>query len=285
MLKAIIWDVQHGLAVTIVTPNNRHIQIDLGTGSYGSNNRLFSPLRHLKYVWGVSQLDCVIFTHPHTDHLDDIFNFDELSPRTICRPNHLTDQEIRNGNASSDSAIINGYLGLNYSSRGMVVAENDRLEGLNNWGGATINTFIPRTCATSNLNNHSVVTVISYAGIKLLIPGDNEPPSWNELLSQPDFVNAINGTHILIAPHHGRASGYSAELFRYISPKLVIVSDGQVCDTTAVNRYSQQASGWVVAKRNGNPVERKCLTTRNDGPLLVECWQEGITPYLGVTID
>jgi len=284
MLKFIVWDVQHGLAITAITPNNRHIQIDLGTGSYANNNALFSPLRHLKYNWNVPKLDCVIFTHPHTDHLDDIFNFCELAPSTIYRPNHLTDDEIRNGNSIKDRAKIDRYISLN-SGFTSPVDPGNLLSVPSNWGGVTIETFLPTTPARSNLNNHSLVTVMSYAGMKILIPGDNEPPSWNELLGRMDFLNAIRGTDILIAPHHGRDSGYSSELFKQITPKLVIVSDGQVCDTTAVSRYSQQASGWLVHKRRGLAVERKCLTTRSDAAVLIEFWLDGITPNIGVTID
>jgi competence protein ComEC len=284
MLKSIFWDVQHGLAATIVTPNNRYIEIDLGTGSYGSNNRLFSPLNHLKYNWGVSQLDYVIFTHPHTDHIDDIINFHEVAPPTISRPNHLTEEDVRNGNPASDRIKIDSYLDINRAYNNPVGVSN-HLDSPENWGGASINSFLPTTCATSNLNNHSIVTVLSYAGMKILIPGDNEPPSWNELLSRPDFISAIRNTDILVAPHHGRDSGYSAELFRFITPKLVIVSDGQVCDTTAVNRYSQQATGWLVHRRSGVTAQRKCLATRNDGVIVIEFWLDNTIPNIGITID
>jgi beta-lactamase superfamily II metal-dependent hydrolase len=284
MLKSIFWDVQHGLAATIVTPNNRYIGIDLGTGSYGSNNRLFSPLQNLKYKWGVSRLDAVIFTHPHTDHLDDIHNFDMVAPQTIWRPVHLTEEDIRNGNAASDRPKIDKYLDLIRRYNEPVCTDNE-LGTSSNWGGVDIRTFCSCTCARSNLNNHSVVTVLSYAGMKILIPGDNEPPSWNELLGRPDFISAISQTDVFVAPHHGRDSGYSSELFRHITPKLIIVSDGQVCDTTVVSRYSQQATGWLVHKRGGGTAQRKCLTTRSDGVITVEFWLDNKTPNMGVTID
>lgn len=69
--------------------------------------------------------------------------------------------------------------------------------------------FQPNTCSRSNLNNHSLVAVVSYAGSKIIIPGDNEAASWNELLEYPAFVQAIRGTDILLAAHHGREAGYS----------------------------------------------------------------------------
>ena len=82
MLQFVFWDVQHGSASYIKTPNGRHMVIDLGTGSY-SENKEFSPLTHLKNKYGVRQLDYAVITHPHRDHIDDIFSFGGLSPKTL----------------------------------------------------------------------------------------------------------------------------------------------------------------------------------------------------------
>lgn len=85
MLESVFWDVQHGNACYLRTPNQRHMVVDLGTGSY-SENKTFSPMLHLKTRYGVGQLDYVVITHPHRNHIDDIFNFDRLSPNTLRRP-------------------------------------------------------------------------------------------------------------------------------------------------------------------------------------------------------
>ncbi len=53
----VFWDVQHGHAAYIKTPNGRHIVVDLGTGKYSGNNAEFSPLLHLKNNYGVDRLD------------------------------------------------------------------------------------------------------------------------------------------------------------------------------------------------------------------------------------
>jgi competence protein ComEC len=82
MLEFVFWDVQHGSAAYIKTPNNRHMVVDLGTGSY-SGNKPFSPLLHLKNKYGVNHLDYVVITHPHRDHIDDIFLFQDLNPQTL----------------------------------------------------------------------------------------------------------------------------------------------------------------------------------------------------------
>jgi hypothetical protein len=41
----------------------------------------------------------------------------------------------------------------------------------------------------------SLVVVVSYADLKMVIAGDNESPSWKELLNDPTFVAAIKGTN------------------------------------------------------------------------------------------
>jgi competence protein ComEC len=267
-LKIIVWDVQHGNAIYINTPGNKDFVIDLGTGSCGDNDWEFSPLLHLKKNWNVPYLDGVIITHPHSDHIDDIFNFDKLDPRVLRRPKHLTQQEVKAGNSSGGDEIIEKYLEISNRYNSSVGSGENPFNPDNN-GGVVFKSLWPISCATSNLNNHSVVSVISYADSKILIPGDNEPPLWNELLGQSSFVSAIRGTDILVAPHHGRKSGFSSELFKYISPRLTIISDGP-SDTTASDKYSNNSTGWTVHKRSGGKEKRNCVTTRKDGVIEVD---------------
>ncbi|UOY05774.1 MBL fold metallo-hydrolase [Muricauda sp. SCSIO 64092] len=93
----VFWDVQHGHSTYIRTPNDRHIVVDLGTGDHSGNDLEFSPLRHLRYNYRVNQLDYVVITHPHLDHIDDILNFDLLSPKVLHRPRQLTNDEVMDG--------------------------------------------------------------------------------------------------------------------------------------------------------------------------------------------
>ncbi len=284
VLKVIMWYVQHGNAIYLRTPGGQDFVVDLGTGSYGDSNYEFSPLLHLKNKWNVGYLDGVIITHPHTDHIDDIFNFDALNPSWLWRPKHLTESDIRSGNPSGDKAIIEEYIKISNKFSDSGSLDTCPFKAANN-GGAGFSVFVPTSCATSNLNNHSMVTVVSCAGSKIIIPGDNEPQSWNELLERPSFISAISGADILVAPHHGRKSGFSSKLFEHISPLLTLISDGP-CDTTASDQYSSQSKGWNVQKRSGGREERKCVTTRKDGVIEVEF---GNNPdgkrYIEVTID
>lgn len=279
----IFWDVQHGHAAYIATPGGQHIAIDLGVGSYKGSDATFSPLLHLKNN-GVQSLDAVVVTHPHRDHIDDIFNFYALSPRVFYRPRHLSEDDIRKGNQASAKPVIDKYLEIDRDYNRALTPGEIPFD-FNNNGGMQFEYFVPKACGTSNLNNHSVVTVAAYAGSKMLIPGDNEPASWDELLAQPSFLQAIRGTDILLAPHHGRDSGFSAALFKHIQPRLTIISDGPFCDTSATARYGQQTRGWTVHKRSGGSEERSCVTTRNDGVIVVKFGITQSQPFIEVTID
>lgn len=284
MLEITFWDVQHGSASYIKTPNNTHIVHDLGTGAYGKNQADFSPLLHLKNKYGVTKLDYVIITHPHRDHIDDIFNFYELHPATFLRPKHLTEEEIRQGNQPGDDEHIDKYLEINSDYCHPIPAGTSPTDQENN-GGVNIQSFHPTSCSTSNLNNHSIVTIIEHATIKVLITGDNEPPSWNELLEKHSFRTAISGTDILLAPHHGRESAFHRDLFDYITPKLTIISDGP-SDSSAVSKYGEVTTGWEVHRRSGGLVKRKCVTTRSDGVIVVKIGRNyNNKPYLAVYID
>ena len=264
----VFWDVQHGSAAYIRTPNGKHMVIDLGTGSYEGNNT-FSPLYHLKNEYNVHQLDAVVITHPHRDHLDDICNFDALSPKALWRPKHLSETDVREGNQSQDSDVIDKYLEIDRRYTLPIAPEANPFSADNN-GGVAIQTFQPSAYARTNLNNHSLVTIISYGGVKIIIPGDNEKPSWNELLEREDFRAAIQGAHVLVASHHGRESGFSPALFNYIRPYITIISDGPTKKTSVSDRYAQRTQGWRVYKRSSRTTqERKCLTTRNDGVIVV----------------
>ena len=280
-LRLIMWNVQHGSAAYIQTPNGKHIVIDLGAGD------AFSPLTHL-WANGIRKLDHVTITHPHMDHIDDILNFDVLTRGTFLSPKHLTEEDIRGNNPPLNQeaeAKIQKYLEIRqrYTSP---VGPHEDVDLPENNGGASIKTFVPSQSSTSNLNNHSVVTVIEYCGVKILVSGDNESPSWTELLGRSDFVSAVGGTHVLVAAHHGRESGFHRPLFEVFRPLITLVSDGRVVDTSVTGRYTEVSWGWNVNKRSGGQETRYCLTTRNDGMLDVE-----ITPIPGqigslkVTID
>lgn len=288
-LEIFFWDVQHGNAIYINTPNGTQIVYDLGIGNYGQNNSKFSPLIYLRNRYGIERFDQIIISHPDLDHLADILNLRFFSFQRFSRPHNITKQEIEEKINNSDDdyrkKIFKEYIELIDNYNQPVSPKTDPTLPENN-GGINIKLFYPTPDIMSNrTNNHSIVTIISYANSKIVLTGDNESPSWKFLLEDQRFLKEINNTSIFLAPHHGRKNGYYTDLFKYFKPDLTIISDGDVCDTSATSRYSAISKGWLVHDQNGNSTERKCLTTRNDGTVTVKMgYKSDGKPYLDVRI-
>jgi competence protein ComEC len=164
-------------------------------------------------------------------------------------------------------------------------SSTDNTNNSDNWGGLVIERYNSSACNHNNFNNFSAITIFKYAKSKIVIPGDNESASFSELMKDDDFVTSIEDADILLAPHHGRDSGFSVDFVNKVNPRITIVSDGKYCDTSANGRYSQKSRGWTVYRRSGTSSTRKCLTTNSDGAVTVKFGYDGNSPFLNVTID
>ncbi len=285
-VEMVFWDVQHGHATYVKSPNKRHVVIDLGIGDYSGKDSAFSPLRHLKYKYGVQQLDYVIVTHPHLDHIDDILNFDLLSPKVFGRPKQITNQEVMEGLRDQDKPKFEKYCEINDRYNNPIAGGTDDPDIPANFGAMKISSFVSTGCPHTNFNNHSIVAVIEYADMKVVIPGDNESCSFEELMKDETFKAAVKNADILLAPHHGRESGYNNDFVNLVNPRLTVVSDGRFCDTSANNRYSQKSRGWTVHKANGTSSVRKCLTTNSDGEVFIKFgYNDDMSRFLSVNIS
>jgi len=233
------------------------------------------------------ELTGILITHPHRDHIDDISNFDKLSPLALHRPRYLTAAQILEGNKKDDSAEVKEYLKI--SARYNVAIQpgsSTDTSAPDQWGGVKISFFMTSGCNTNNLNNHSIVTIFEYANSKIMIPGDNEAESWKELIKNSSFVAAAKNLDVLLAPHHGRFAGYCPELFEAIGKsRITIISDGPHCDTSATSSYGNQSKGWLVHYPDHTSEERKCVTTRKDGVIRVKAYTQDGKNYLIVNVQ
>jgi len=276
-LRIIIHDVGHGHAIHAFTPNGQSIVIDLGCSDS------FSPLSWLKSH--TDTIDCLVITHPHGDHIDEILQLEEFNLRQLWRPSWLPEVDVRNANQKGYSEKLDYYFKMSNNRFTHPIKHDELVGNPDVSGGVSITKHASRDCGTSNINNHSGVVVFKYHGVKVVIPGDNEAASWRSLLEQRDFVEAVEDADLFLASHHGRESGHHSDLFKTIAPKLCVVSDGRVQDTDATSRYSAHAKGWsVYSKTNGSSEDRYCLTTRTDGYIEVEVGKNSTgNPFMSVS--
>jgi competence protein ComEC len=259
-LEIYIWNVLHGLAVTIVTPNRKLVAYDAG------RSEAFSPLGYLKSR-GWERLDYFFLSHPHADHLRDIESLVALAPRTIWRP-RPPEQQIREAaHGVVEEKIVDRYE-RELDQRYIWPATEDPQDPV--WGGGTyFRIFEPPVHA--NINNMSLVVFVCYGEFCVLLSGDLEKEGWLALLGDDDFKSYLMRTTVLLAPHHGREAGVCREGFQYLSPRLCVISDGHHSATSA-GVYSELASGARVTK-NGLVYERRALSTRKDGHVAIRASQ------------
>ena len=168
----------------------------------------------------------------------------------LRNPKHLTRNDIISPKtAKTDIPLSGKYIEFSNKYTSNVLETINDPTNPENYGGLKIQTFSTPNCATCNLNNQSIISVFSYANSKIVIAGDNKSPSYNELFKDVSFKNAIKDADILVAYHHGRASGYHNELVKLVKPKLTIISDSSKKDTSVVSDYGSISSGWTVFSR------------------------------------
>lgn len=283
-LRVIVHDVGHGQAVHAFTPNGQVVVVDLGSSA------AFSPLKWLRSH--TSTIDSLVITHPHGDHIDEILSLDDRNfrVRQLWRPKWLAEMEVREANQSAYNAQVNCYLEMSREYCHSV-PPGEQVGNPAVSGGVSIKKYASSGCSRSNINNHSGVVVFEYLGLKIVIPGDNENPSWKELLDNSEFVKTARAPDVFMASHHGRQSGFYGGLFDTSQgigkPRLCVVSDGRVQDTDAVDRYSYHARGWqVYSRRDSAPTQRSCVTTRANGWIEIKIGQstDGGTAFLSVKI-
>ncbi len=263
-IRVITFNVEHGNCHAIFSTDNRAVLIDLGWSDS------FSPLEWLKRQ-GLNTIDVLVITHPHADHIKGIHELANFQTKIIYRPAHVPDELIRDLDPSLKYAwqVVNTYWT-------QPIPITDKFYEATSPSRANFELqFFGGYSPTANLNNYSVVTVLNYFGLKLLFPGDLEYAGWTALLNNPAFVSAVAGTNILVAAHHGRQQGWCAELFNFISPQLVIISDGAATESSYASEYSKRALGAKVKAGNTGEVKTKnVVSTRDNGHIDISAWIE-----------
>ena len=119
-------------------------------------------------------------------------------------------------------------------------------------------------------NNLSLVVFLRVGEMTVLLPGDLECVGWEKLLELPAFRTQLRTVNVFVASHHGRESGYCADVFAagLCTPDAVVFSDSAIKHATQemASTYGRRAIGVTF-----NGEDRTVLTTRNDGDIL---WQD-----------
>ena len=257
------YDVEHGSCTHIITPNNKHILVDIGTKDSKS------ICKHLKekHLNG-DKIDYLVLTHPHLDHIQDLLSLHtyDVKPRVLNRPNLAFPLVATSAMNEHEKKIISTANSMNDEYNHAILSGQEPWNPVYN-GGVSFSFFKPldSQCDKNDLNSFSNVIVLEYSGFKIVLTGDNPKEILKDMVEVDDFQKAIKDATILLAPHHGRDSDFCETFVDFVNPRLTVISDSHIKYST--QEYSAQKYGNKTRGTTWSGQNRKVFTTRNDGTI------------------
>lgn len=256
-MKLEIFDVEHGQCALLTGDSGEHMLVDCGHNTTTG----WRPSSHLNGL-GIGWIDELIISNFDEDHASDLPNIRHSQGVGILHRNPTIDQS-NIYQVKSQSSLGNGISQLCDMMQGFT----DPVTHWPHFSGVKVSSFWNSfSWDMTDSNNLSLVTILEWPTFKICFPGDMETKGWKRLLQREDVRLALNGVHVLIAPHHGRDR--CEELFTWTGmvPQLVVISDGGIQYST------QETRNWYASKvaKTGvdiNGRNRKVLTTRSDGQI------------------
>lgn len=205
MLRVHFLDVGQGDAIFLQLPDGRVMLVDAGPNEAGT--RVISYLRKQ----GVKKIDFLIGTHPHADHIggmDAVIRAFEIGKVYMPR--------VTTGTKTFEDVL------LALKEKGLKIKE--ARGGVSILDGEEFAAGFIAPCGSGyeDLNNWSSVLRVRYGDVVLLLTGDAEMESEQEMLA----AGASTRADLLKVGHHGSCSSTSTRFLQAVSPKYAVISVG-----------------------------------------------------------
>lgn len=195
-------DVGQGDAVLVITPGKK-VLID--GGDLNSNVAYYLSQQNLQ------EIDIVIATHPHADHiggLPEVFGSFPVG--------EVIDPGVVHSTLTYERYLTYIYeLDIPYTTgeKGMVRQLSDN---------STLEILYPAEINDLSLNNSSVVAKLSLGNIEALLTGDIEQEGENELLLYAETLSS----DILKVAHHGSSTSSQLPFLEAVMPEVSVIMCG-----------------------------------------------------------
>ncbi len=202
-IKVHFLDVGQGDCIFIELPDSRSMLIDAGVSGEGESIK--------EYIndEGFSKLDYLIATHPHADHIGSMaYIVENMDIGSIYMPRVSTTTKTYE---KLLTAVSNKNYKIKSAEAGMSIIDEDNLQA---------DIIAPVKIDSKNLNNSSVVLMITYYDIKFLFTGDAEKA---ELDTITDDISA----DVLKVGHHGSKTSTTEEFLQNVNPSYAVISCGK----------------------------------------------------------
>ncbi len=196
-------DVGQGDAIFIELPNGKTMLVDAGENYHGQG-----IIDYVQTI-GYHKLDYVVATHPHEDHIGSmpyiVRNFEIGS---IYMPDvtasTATFESLLKAIKAKGLRVKNGRTGVHIIKDGELTAD----------------IIAPDKPDESNLNNSSIVLLLTFGNVSYLLTGDAETKELNA-------IRADMHATVLKAGHHGSKTSTTQTLLKKISPSVTVISCGK----------------------------------------------------------
>ncbi len=205
-LKLHFIDVGQADSTLIESKDGKFMLVDAGT--YDSGRKICDYLK----ANGVKELEYVIFTHPHEDHIGAgarvLENFDVK--------NVIMTQKT--SNSSTYEILIDKLLECKNNGTNIIAPKvMDEYE----FDGASFE-ILSADGNNDDTNNSSIVFRLTYGKCSFMFTGDAEKPIEKEILKLDTNLNSV----LLKCGHHGSSTSTCEDFLEAVNPKCAIISCG-----------------------------------------------------------
>lgn len=272
MAAEALFDGRWGDSCLLVFPDGTTLLIDSGVRGYGP-----VLLQNLQKI-GVTRLDYIVITHPHSDHQDGVFHPDNLETGVL---GSIPVGKVYFSKVETTARTDHSYVETACNARNIPweilelgstvqLTKDVSMEVL--WPVVgTKDQVYSDSQYNLHINQNSMVARFDFGAHSALFAGDLHAMGEMMCLSK-------NGAEklkadLLKAPHHGQDTSNSIEFLAAIQPKLAVATGRAEIEDTVQDNYKQLqiellwdlAHGYIHISADSSG-EMTYETSRNDAP-------------------
>lgn len=193
---------------TLIRCDGKNMLIDCGEREY------YQVVKNYLKNSGISRLDIVVATHPHTDHIGGMYMLiEDFDIGTFIMP------KISKSNIPTTKTYLNMISSLKEKSLSPDYAVVGKTYNLS---GAEIEILGPVN-NSDELNDMSVVCMLKYGKSKFLFTGDAETPAESDMINNGADLKC----NVLKVGHHGSTTSSGERFIRKADPDVAVISVGE----------------------------------------------------------